>query len=171
MELPAANYLSLCVWKAQWTKSSSWADQGTACPPQIHTYHVRGKTENWPLVIVSRQLHLAPLWSQVTELLTFTMEIMTCSCARAQKVTTGAETPLATCDSFWRREFALSTLIAPETKVCVTRRKRLRPVCICMPVCVCVRQRHRQCWKEIGVRGRSNLKLSVLPVQTSQWKF
>lgn len=64
---------------------SSQADLETACPPQIHTYCMRGKTENWPLVIVSRQLHSAPLWSQVTERLTFTMEIMTCSCARSSE--------------------------------------------------------------------------------------
>lgn len=31
----------------------------------------RGKTENWPLAIVSRQLHSAPLPSQVTGRLTF----------------------------------------------------------------------------------------------------
>lgn len=37
-------------------------------------------------------------------------------CQRVQRVTTGSETPLATCDSFWRREFALSTLIAPENQ-------------------------------------------------------
>lgn len=34
----------------------------------------------------------------------------------AQRVTAGSETPLAKCDSFWRREFALSTLIAPENQ-------------------------------------------------------
>lgn len=94
----------------------------------------------------------------------------------AQRVTKGSKTPLATCDSFWRREFALSTLIAPETKVCVTRRKRLRTVCICMPVCVCVCVcvwqkvlKENRCQAE-GAE-RSNLKLSVLPVQAFLWKF
>lgn len=72
MELPPANYLNLDVWKGAATKRSSQADRGK-CPVLLTSTlpGKRGKTENWPLAIVSRQLHSAPLWSQVTGRLTF----------------------------------------------------------------------------------------------------
>lgn len=80
-------------------------------------------------------------FGQVTEPLTFTMKIMTCSCAKSPGgVTVGSETPPATQDSIWRTEFALIALIAPENNqsVCNTTQETWNCECICANGCVCV---------------------------------
>lgn len=65
---PEAHYWAPCsqlseppCLEATVTKNSSWADLGAAHPLHIHTNCTRGKTENWPLVIVSGRLPSAPL--------------------------------------------------------------------------------------------------------------
>lgn len=105
---------------------------------------------------------LGSAFGQVTEPLTFTMKIMTCSCAkssggyRGERDTSG-DTRRYLEDRVCTQRFDSSgKKKQKKNKVCVTRHKRLGTVSVYMPVgvfaCLDLQQRLRWCWKEIGVR-------------------